>query len=139
MAVEVGPASLVPVATAGDPDPQTGDELALATGPCGRRQAFDSRHRQRRRAHRHGPHQRAAARRAGERGRRNGLWVAMLDNPAVTGATAGGRDAAEQMYEACKIALERIPPTPCGTAWSCATPTCWPRPNHKFWKDTVGY
>jgi hypothetical protein len=143
VAVEVGPAvSLVPIATADDPNPQTDDELALATGPMRLAGAplFEL------------PGTTSdAARiatvlinalppgRAESAQDRNGLWVAMRDDPAVTGATAGGRDAAEQMYEACKIAVESRSAYSMRNCLELRHADLLAETNHQFWKDTVGY
>jgi hypothetical protein len=143
VAVEVGPAvSLVPVPIADDPNPQTDDELALATGPMrlAGTPLFES------------PGAVSDAARiatvlinALPPGRsesaedRNGLWVAMLGNPAVTGASAAGRDAAEQMYEACKIALESNSAYSMRNCLELRHADLLAETNHQFWKDTVGY
>jgi hypothetical protein len=143
VAVEVGPAvSLVPVATAGDPNPQTDDELALATGPMrlAATPMFEAP----------GTASDAAriatvlinalpARGSESADARNGLWVAMLDNPALSGATATGRDAAEQMYEACKISVESHSAYSMRNCLELRHADLLAETNHKFWKDTVGY
>jgi hypothetical protein len=143
VAVEVGPAvSLVPVATAGDPNPQTDDELALATGPMrlAATPMFEA------------PGTASDAARIAtvlinalpasgseSADARNGLWVAMLDNPALSGATATGRDAAEQMYEACKISVESHSAYSMRNCLELRHADLLAETNHKFWKDTVGY
>jgi len=143
VAVEVGPAvSLVPVATAGDPNPQTDDELALATGPMrlAATPMFESP----------GTASDAAriatvlinalpAKGSESADERNGLWVAMLDNPALAGATPDGRDAAEQMYEACKISVESHSAYSMRNCLELRHADLLAETNHKFWKDSVGY
>ena len=134
--------SLVPIAAADDPNPQTDDELALATGPMRLAGAplFEL------------PGTTSdAARiatvlinalppgRAESAQDRDGLWVAMRDDPAVTGATAGGRDAAEQMYEACKIAVESRSAYSMRNCLELRHADLLAETNHQFWKDTVGY
>ena len=63
----------------------------------------------------------------------------MRDDPAVTGATAGGRDAAEQMYEACKIAVESRSAYSMRNCLELRHADLLAETNHQFWKDTVGY
>jgi hypothetical protein len=143
VAVEVGPAvSLVPVAAAGDPNPQSEDELALATGPMrlAATPMFES------------PGTASDAARittvlinalpaggAESADVRNGLWLAMLGNPALTGATAGGRAAAERMYESCKISVESHSSYSMRNCLELRHADLLAETNHKFWKDSVGY
>jgi hypothetical protein len=143
VAVEVGPAvSLVPVAAANDPDPQTEDELTLATGPMrlAATPLFEA------------PGTASDAARittvlinalpaSGPESldTRNGLWVAMLDNAAVVGATAAGRDSAERMYESCKIAVESRSAFSMRKCLELRHADLLAETNHKFWKDSVGY
>jgi hypothetical protein len=142
VAVEVGPAvSLVPVETPGDPNPQTEDELSLATGPMrlAATPMFES------------PGTASDAARiatvlinalpSGQESAdaRNGLWVAMLDNPALVGATAGGRETAEHMYEACKISVESLSAYSMRNCLQLRHADLLAETNHKFWKDSVGY
>jgi hypothetical protein len=143
VAVEVGPAvSLLPVATAGDPNPQTEDELSLAIGPMrlAATPLFESP----------GTASDAAriatvlinalpAKGSESADARNGLWVAMLDNPALAGATTGGRDTAEQMYEACKISVESLSAYSMRNCLQLRHADLLAETNHKFWKDSVGY
>jgi len=143
VAVDVGPAvSLVPVASAGDPNPQTEDELALATGPMrlAATPMFES------------PGTASDAARIAtvlintlpatgseSADARNGLWVAMLTNPTVAGASAGGREAAEQMYEACKISVESHSSYSMRNCLELRHADLLTETNHKFWRDSVGY
>jgi len=143
VAVEVGPAvSLVPVATADDPNPQTEDEISLATGPMrlAATPMFES------------PGTASDAARittvlinalpasgSESADARNGLWIAMLDNPALAGATASGRDTAEQMYEACKISVESHSAYSMRNCLELRHADLLAETNHKFWKDSVGY
>ena len=143
LAVEVGPAtSLLPIVTSGDPNPQTEDEIALATGPMrlAATPMFES------------PGTASDAARittvlinalppagAESADARNGLWVAMLDNPAMTGATAEGRETAEQMYEACKISVESHSAYSLRNCLELRHADLLAETNHKFWKDNVGY
>ena len=143
VAVEVGPAvSLVPVVAADDPNPQTEDEISLATGPMrlAATPLFES------------PGTASDAARittvlinalpaSGPESAdtRNGLWVAMLDNPALAGATASGRDSAEQMYEACKISVDSHSAYSMRNCLEMRHADLLAETNHKFWKDSVGY
>jgi len=143
VAVEVGPAvSLVPVATADDPNPQTEDEISLATGPMrlAATPMFES------------PGTASDAARittvlinalpasgSESADARNGLWVAMLDNPALAGATASGRNTAEQMYEACKISVESHSAYSMRNCLEMRHADLLAETNHRFWKDSVGY
>jgi hypothetical protein len=143
VAVEVGPAvSLVPVVAADDPNPQSDDELALAIGPMrlAATPMFES------------PGTASDAARittvlinalpasgAESANVRNGLWVAMLDNPALTGATAGGRNTAERVYESCKISVESHSSYSMRNCLELRHADLLADTNHKFWKDSVGY
>jgi hypothetical protein len=143
VAVDVGPAvSLVPLATADDRNPQTDDELALATGPMrlAATPMFEAP----------GTASDAAriatvlinalpAKGLESAEDRNELWVAMVDSPAVTGATPGGREAAAQMYEACKIAVESHSAFSMRNCLELRHADLLAETNHEFWKDTVGY
>jgi hypothetical protein len=143
VAVEVGSAvSLLPLATADDRNPQTEDELALATGPMRRAATamFEA------------PGTASDAARIAtvlinalppkeleSPKDRSGLWVAMLGNPAMVNATAGGREAAEQMYEACKIAVDSHSAFSLRSCLELRHADLLAETNHKFWKDSVGY
>ena len=143
VAVEVGPAvSLVPLAAANDPNPQTDDELALATGPMRRVAAalFEAP----------GPASDAARITAllinalPDRGSENaedrkGLWVTMLDNPVVSGATAGGRAAAEEVYAGCRIAVESRSVFSLRSCLELRHADLMVETDRKFWKETAGY
>ena len=52
---------------------------------------------------------------------------------------AGGRDAAEQMYEACKIAVESRSAYSMRNCLELRHADLLAETNHQFWKDTVGY
>jgi hypothetical protein len=142
VAVEVGPSvSLLPVATAGDPSPQSDDEIALATGAM--RQAASRRFEQPGLASDAARitavminalprHEEPAA-------LRNGLWVAMAGNPAVTGATTDGRAAAQQIYEACKISVESRSTFSMRNCLELRQADLLAETNHQFWKDNAGY
>ncbi len=143
IAVEVGPAvSLLPVPVAGDPHPQDADEVALATGPM-RLVAANSFE---------------VPSRAGDAARitsllinalpqkgsessetRNGLWVAMLDRPAVATATPDGVDAAARIYEGCKIAVESRSSFSMRNCLELRHADLLAETNHKFWKESAGY
>jgi hypothetical protein len=143
VAIEVGPAvSLIPVAAAGDPNPQTEDEISLATGPMrlAATPMFESP----------GTASDAAriatvlinalpAKGSESADDRNRLWVAMRDNPALVGATSTGRDSAEQMYEACKISVESHSAYSMRNCLELRHADLLAETNHKFWKDSVGY
>jgi len=143
VALEVGPTvSLLPVAAADDPNPQTEDEISLATGPMrlAATPLFES------------PGTASDAARittvlinalpasgSESADTRNGLWVAMLANPALAGATAGGRDSAEQIFEACKISVESHSVYSMRNCLEMRHADLLAETNHKFWKDSVGY
>jgi len=142
-AVEVGPSvSLLPVAVAGDPDPQSDDEVALATGAM----------------------RRAATRTFEQPGmvgdaarittllinalpptatdtaeQRNGLWVAMLDNPAMAGATAEGRAAARDIYDACAISMNAYATSSMRNCLELRQADLLATTNREFWKESAGY
>ena len=63
----------------------------------------------------------------------------MLDNPALADATAGGRDTAEEMYEACKISVELRSAYSMRNCLQLRHADLLAATNHKFWKDSVGY
>lgn len=143
VAVDVGSAvSLIPVATASDPNPQTDDELALATGPMRRVAAalFEAPGTGSDAARITALLINALPTRGSESVEdRKGLWVAMLDNPLVRGATAGGRVAAEQIYAGCRIAVESRSAFSLRSCLELRHADLMVETNRKFWKDTAGY
>jgi hypothetical protein len=142
-AVEVGPTvSLLPVATAGDPNPQAADEVALATGPM----------------------RLAASRtfevpgRASDAARitsllinalpadgtespeaRDELWIATLETPAVADATLEGIDAAARMFESCMISVESRSTYSMRNCLELRHADLLAETNHRFWKESAGY
>jgi hypothetical protein len=143
VAVEVGSAvSLVPVAAANDPNPQTDDELALATGPMRRVAAalFEAPGNSSDAARITALLINALPARGSENLEdRNRLWVATLDDPIVRGATAGGRQAAEQIYAGCRIAVESHSTSSLRSCLELRHADLMVETNRKFWKDTAGY
>ena len=141
VAVEVGPAvSLLPVAPAHDPDPQTAEEIALATGPI--RQAasrlFEA------------PGAASDAARItslfinvlapGEmepQAQRDGLWQANAAHPAIAGATADGIVVAQRIYDACRGAVTSHSANSLRSCLELRHAELMGRTNHKFW-DSVG-
>ena len=142
-ALEVGSAvSLIPVAGAHDPNPQTDDELALATGPMRRAATplFEAPGTTSDAARITAVLINALPARGSESAEdRNGLWVAMLDNPIVSGATAEGREAAEQVYAGCRISVESRSTFSMRSCLELRHAELLVGTNRKFWKDTVGY
>jgi len=143
VAIDIGPElSLIPVAMAGDPYPQSDDEIALATGPM-RAAAVSSFE---------------TPGRASDAARiatvlinslpafepesaelRDGLWVAMLGNPALANATPEGLSAAQQIYEACQISVESRSTYSMRNCLELRHADLLAETNHRFWKDSVGY
>src|SRR5262249_20724625 len=109
VAVDVGPlVSIVPVAEANDPDPQTADELALATGP-GRKAASASLEK---------PGEASDAARITnllinalpedgqeEAAVRDGLWERTVSDATLSGVAPAGTVAAKRIYESCRISI----------------------------------
>lgn len=143
LAVEVGPTvSLIPIAKSGDPDPQTDDEVALATGPMrlAATPIFEVPGTASDAARITTVLINALPPRGSENADvRNRLWVAMLDNPTVTAATAEGREAAEHMYESCMISVESHSAYSLRNCLELRHADLLAETNHKFWKDNVGY
>jgi len=143
VAVDVGPAvSLLPVAISGDPDPQGDDEVALATGSM--RQAAEKTFEK--------PGMVSDAARittllinalpdkaTDTPEQRNGLWVAMLGNPAIAGATPAGRAAAEQIYQACQISVDSHSTFSMRNCLELRHADLLATTNHEFWKENAGY
>lgn len=143
VALDIGPeVSLIPVAKANDPYPQSEDEIALATGPM-RAAAVKSFE---------------APGRASDAARittllinalpslstesaatRDALWVAMLGTPAVSNATPEGLNAAEMIYEGCKISVESRSTYSMRNCLELRHADLLAETNHRFWKDNVGY
>lgn len=110
LSVEVGPAmSLIPAPVAGDPDPQTDEEVALATGPLRNvaQSLFDA------------PGQSADAARIATllinslpaRGRetaadREALFDEVAALPAVSGLSPDGIERARGVYAECRISVD---------------------------------
>lgn len=142
-AVEVGPAlSLLPVATAGDPNPQEADEIALATGPMrlAAARAFEV------------PGRASDAARitsllinalpadgSESREARDELWMAMLETPAGAAATLEGIDAAARMFESCMISVESRSTYSMRNCLELRHADLLAETNHRFWKDSAGY
>jgi hypothetical protein len=143
VAVEVGPSvSLLPAVTAGDPNPQSDDEIALATGPM--RQAasrtFENPGTASDAARITAILINALPREQEESAQsRDGLWVAMLGNPAVAGATPDGRAAAQQIYQACKISVESRSTFSMRNCLELRHADLLAETNHAFWNDNAGY
>ncbi len=142
VAVEVGPSvSLLPVATAGDPNPQSDDEIALATGAM--RQAagrtFEQPGLASDAARITAVLINALPRQEESAAQRNGLWVAMAASPAVAGATADGRTAAQQIYEACKLSVESRSTFSMRNCLELRQADLLAQTNHAFWKENAGY
>jgi hypothetical protein len=142
-AVEVGPtASLLPVATAGDPNPQAADEIALATGPMrlAASRTFEV------------PGRASDAARitsllinalpadgTESREARDELWVATLETPALATATLEGIDAAARMFESCMISVESRSTYSMRNCLELRHADLLAETNHKFWRDNAGY
>lgn len=142
LAVEVGPGvSLVPVAVAGDPDPQTGQELALAIGPM--RQA----------AERTFEAQGAAADAARlatmlvnalpARGRetpeqRDTLFDRIAGLPAAGQLTPEGVSTARGLYAECRISVASSSMFSMRECLRLRHADLMARSNRKFWDQTGG-
>jgi hypothetical protein len=144
VAVEVGAGvSLVPVALAGDPNPQTDDEIALATGPM-RQVAAETFERP-------GTESDAARitnvlinalpddEQAETATLRNGLWQMALNDKAIAGATPAGVTMAQQMYEGCRISVESRSMFSMRNCLELRHADLLATTNHKFWRDAAGY
>jgi hypothetical protein len=142
-AVEVGPAvSLLPVASAGDPNPQEADEIALATGPMRlvASRSFEIPGRASDAARITSFLINALPQDGTETSdAREGLWMAMLDRPAMASATPDGIDAAARIYEACKISVESRSTYSMRNCLELRHADLLAETNHKFWRDSAGY
>lgn len=143
VALDIGSeVSLIPMAKANDPYPQSEDEIALATGPM-RAAAVKSFE---------------APGRASDAARittvlinalpvlstesaatRDALWFAMLSTPAFANATPEGLEAAETIYEGCKISVESRSTYSMRNCLELRHADLLAETNHQFWKDNVGY
>jgi hypothetical protein len=140
-AVEVGPAvSLLPATLAHDPDPQTAQEIALATGPI--RQAasriFEA------------PGTASDAARITSlfinalapgkmepQAMRDGLWQAKAAHPTIAGATTDGIAMAQRIYDACRGAVDSRSANSLRSCLELRHAELMGRTNHKFW-DSIG-
>lgn len=143
LALEIAPlTSLLPAHITGDMDPQGQDEVALATGPM--RQAATRSFEE--------PGIAADAARIAsllinalpEKGaeaaeQRNGLWVAMADNPAITNATVAGLAKAEQIYNGCRISVESRSTYSLRNCLELRHADLLAEANHRFWQESGGY
>lgn len=143
VAVEVGPTvSLLPVTTAGDPNPQEADEIALATGPMrlAASRSFEVPGRASDAARITSLLINALPQDGSETSEaRDGLWVAMLDRPAVATATPDGVDAAARIYEGCKISVESRSTYSMRNCLELRHADLLAETNHEFWRDSAGY
>jgi hypothetical protein len=143
VAVEVGPsASLIPVTLPGDPDPQSDDEIALATGPMRlvAARSFEAPGRTSDAARitsllinalpQEGPETSAV---------RDELWAAALPSPTVVAATPDGITTAARIYEACKISVESRSSYTMRNCLELRHADLLAETNHRFWRDSAGY
>jgi len=143
VAVEVGPnVSLLPVATAGDPNPQEADEIALAVGPMrlAASRSFEV------------PGRASDAARitslvinslpqdgSESREERDNIWVAALASPPAAAATPEGVDTAARMFESCQISIESRSTSSMRSCLELRHADLLAETNHRFWKDSAGY
>jgi hypothetical protein len=144
VAVEVGPdVSLLPMALAGDPNPQSADEIALATGPM--RQVAAKTFEQ--------PGAESDAARIASlminalpddeqeenAALRNGLWQVAVNDKVIAAATPAGVTMAQQMYGACRLAVESRSMFSMRNCLELRHADLLATANHKFWRDAAGY
>jgi hypothetical protein len=126
----------------GDPNPQEADEIALATGPMRlvASRSFEIPGRASDAARITSLLINALPQDGSETGEaREGLWMAMLDQPAVTTATPDGIDAAASIYEACKISVQSRSTYSMRNCLELRHADLLAETNHKFWRDNAGY
>jgi hypothetical protein len=143
VAVEVGAmVSLLPVTVAGDPYPQEADEVALATGPMrlAASHSFEVPGRASDAARITSFLINALPQDGGETDEaRDALWVAMLDQPAASGATPEGIDAASRIYEGCRISVQSRSTYSMRNCLELRHADLLAETNHRFWRDSAGY
>ena len=141
--IEVGPkVSLLPVAVAGDVEPQTTDEIEYATTVMREVAAkrFDT----------HNPASDAARiasvfinvlpSRGPESARTRGaLWSAMANDPILADATPEGLAMARDMYDSCQISVETRSTYSMRYCLELRHADLQASSNHQFWKDTAAY
>jgi hypothetical protein len=142
-AVEIGPGvSLIPVAQAGDPNPQTAEELALATGPmrAAGAQRFEGAAAQAGAARLTTvlinalPAREAYGERVGE-----ALWRGTMTPQIVASATPEALAAARQVYDTCRIALDSRSALSMRSCLELEHAELMARENHAFWESMAGY
>ena len=143
VALEIAPmTSLLPGQISGDMDPQGDDELALAIGPmrAAATRTFEE------------PGLSADAARITsviinalpEKGsetedQRDGLWVALADNPAFTNATVEGWAKAEMIFNGCRLSVESRSTYSMRNCLELRHADLLAEANHRFWQETGGY
>jgi hypothetical protein len=143
LAIEVGPhVSVLPVAAAGDVQPQTADEIAYATGIM--RDAavrkFDASNAASDAARIASLFINALPAKGQEsKEERHGLWAANAGSPALTGATPEGLAMAEDMYHSCQISVEARSSYSMRMCLELRHADLQASTNHQFWKDTAAY
>lgn len=142
LAVEVGPSvSLLPVPVAGDVDPQTDEEIALATGPLRKvaESIFET------------PSPAADAARITThlinslpaRGResdeqRNGLFEQVASLPASRALSTEGKERAAALYAECRISVESSSMFSMRECLRLRHADLMVRSNRKFWEQAGG-
>lgn len=143
VAVEVGPSvSLLPAPEAGDTNPQSDDEVALATGPM--REAASSIFEQ--------PNPASDAARIASvvinalpsRGiesaeLRDRLWADLQSSPVVAMATPAGLERAGMLFESCRISVESRSTYSMRNCLELRHADLLAETNHRFWRETAGY
>lgn len=138
-AIEVGPLlSLIPVATAGDPSPQTETEIALATGPMreAASAAFEAP----------GPLTDAARltsaiiNRLPPRGEvdTDTLWQEAVTAQLASAATPEGLQMAQQLYQGCRISIESRTALSMRSCLELRHADMMSQRNHQFWESMGG-
>lgn len=141
--IEVGPSvSLLPVATAGDVDPQTADEIEYATTVMRDVAAkrFDTHNAASDAARIASVFINTLPARGQESARTRGtLWAAMASDPVLTKATPEGLAMAQDMYRSCQISVEARSTYSMRYCLELRHADLQAISNHQFWKDTAAY
>jgi hypothetical protein len=141
--VEVGAnVSLLPLATAGDVQPQTAEEIQYATtvmrGVAVKK--FDQANGASDAARIASVFINALPAKGLESAEARGeLWMANANHPAVANATLEGLTLAQEMYRSCQISVEARSSYSMRMCLELRHADLQATSNHQFWKDTAAY
>ena len=141
--IEVGPnVSLLPVAVAGDVEPQTTDEIEYATTVMREVAAkrFDTHNASSDAARIASVFINVLPARGQESARTRGaLWATLANDPVLADATPEGLAMAKDMYHSCQISVETRSTYSMRYCLELRHADLQASSNHQFWKDTAAY